>query len=330
MTGTATLLTVPMGAMTDNGDMDLQEADLRIIGALQVDGRSSWRTIAKVLGIPLTTVVRRGNALLESGVVTVTVMGLAERTAIIEVATESSAVDAVARELASRPETVFVYALSSPTRLVLEQYLSQQELAFSVLEDIPAIPGVIEVTAAPVLEYHKTLTQWMPELITDEEAKRLNPAYSSVNDLRGRADDGDLVMLQSLASEGRLGTSHLSEITGYSTTTVRKRLSRLLTRIAEVRSVVRAQDLGLTAEAFLWVSTSPNKAAEVAAIIASSPFAKYVVAVLGEYQIVANVAMKDYEAFRSFLADERWAGSVHGVRASTVLRTYKSGGVPVG
>lgn len=91
--------------------------------------------------------------------VSMTVMGLAERTAISEVVTESSAVDSVARELASRPETVFVYALSSPTRLVLEQYLLQRELAFSVLEDIPSIPGFIEVTAAPVLEHQKTLTQ---------------------------------------------------------------------------------------------------------------------------------------------------------------------------
>ena len=316
--------------MTDTDVMELEEVDRRIIGALQVDGRASWRTISTVLGIPLTTVVRRGNALLEAGVVTVTVMGLAERTAIIEVTTESSAVDTVARVLASRPETVFVYALSSPTRLVLEQYLSQQELAFSVLKDIPSIPGVTEVTVAPVLEYHKTLTQWMPGLITEAEAMCLNPGYSTVNDLRGRADAGDVVMLHALAEDGRLGTSHLAETTGYSTTTVRKRLARLLTRIAEVRSVVRAQDLGLHAEAFLWFSTSPDKAAEVAAAIASSPFAKYVVAVLGESQIVANVATRDYEAFGEFLADKRWAGSVHGVRASTVLRTYKSGGVRVG
>lgn len=307
--------------------MELEDIDRRIIGALQVDGRASWRTISKVLGIPLTTVVRHGNALLESGVVTVTVMGLAERTAIIEVTTEVSAVDAVARELAARPETVFVYALSSPTRLVLEQYLSQRELAFSVLEDIPAIPGVTEVSAMPVQEYHKTLTQWMPKLITDEEAARLNPSYAVVNDLRGLADDGDLVMLRALADDGRMGTSRLSEITGYSTTTVRKRLERLLTRIAEVRAVVRAQDLGMSAEAFLWISTSPDKAAEVAAAIASSPFAKYVVAVLGEHQIVADVAMCDYEAFQEFLADKRWAGSVRGLRASNVLRTYKSGGV---
>ncbi|WP_181778692.1 MULTISPECIES: Lrp/AsnC family transcriptional regulator [Brevibacterium] len=313
--------------MTDTDGMHLDETDLRIIGALQVDGRASWRTIAKVLGIPLTTVVRRGNALLEAGIVTVTVMGLAERTAIIEVTTESAQVDSVAHELASRPETVFVYALSSPTRLVLEQYLSQRELAYSVLEDIPSIPGVLDVTATPVLDYHKTLTQWMPDLITADEAARLNPQHSSINALRGHADDGDRAMLEALAADGRTGTAQLAEVTGYSTTTVRKRLERLLTRIAEVRAVVSAENLGLSAEAFLWVSTSPGRAAEVADAIASNPFTKYVVTVLGEHQIVADVAMADYEKFREFLADEKWAGSVRGVRASTVLRTYKSGGV---
>ncbi len=309
--------------------MQLEEIDRRIIGALQVDGRASWRTISKVLGIPLTTVVRRGNALIEAGVVTVTVMTLAERTAIIEVTAESAQVDSVAQELASRPETVFVYALSSPTRLVLEQYLSRRELAYSVLEDIPSIPGVHGVTATPVLDYHKTLTQWMPDLITPAESARLNPNHARLNDLRGRADDGDLAMLAALAADGRTGTARLAEVTGYSTTTVRKRMERLLTRIAEVRAVVSAENLGLSAEAFLWISTSPSRAAEVADAIASNPFTKYVVTVLGEHQVVANVAMADYEAFREFLAEETWAGLVRGVRASTVLRTYKSGGVVV-
>lgn len=139
--------------------------------------------------------------------------------------TESSAVDSLAIELASRPETVFVYALSSPTRLVLEQYLSPQELALSVLEHIPSIPWAAEATVDPVLEYHKTLTQWMPGLITEAEATCLNPAYSSVNALSGRAEAGDVVMLQALASEGRLGTSYLPDTTGYSRTTVGKLLA---------------------------------------------------------------------------------------------------------
>lgn len=316
--------------MIHTGPMELEHIDRRIIGALQVDGRASWRTISRVLKSPLTTVVRRGNALIEAGVVTVSVMGLAHRTAIIEVTADSSAVDFVARELASRPETVFVYALSSPTRIVIEQYLSQQNLAYSVLEDIPSIHGVTEVTAAPVLDYHKTLAQWMPDLITEEEAIQLDPHYASINCLRGRADESDYVMLDTLAVNGRIGTAQLAEITGFSTTTVRKRMARLLTRIAEVRSIVSAQDLGMTAEAFLWISTPPEKAAEVAASITASPFAKYVVSILGEHQIVANVAMSDFETFRAFLNDNKWAGKVRGLRASTVLRTYKSGGIEMG
>jgi DNA-binding Lrp family transcriptional regulator len=41
----------------------LDELDRRIVGALQIDGRASWRRIAEVLGEPERTIARRGSAL---------------------------------------------------------------------------------------------------------------------------------------------------------------------------------------------------------------------------------------------------------------------------
>ena len=53
------------------GRMELSDLHLRIIAALQVDGRAPWSRIADALGEPERTVARYGVELLERGVVTV-------------------------------------------------------------------------------------------------------------------------------------------------------------------------------------------------------------------------------------------------------------------
>lgn len=49
----------------------LDELDKRVVGALQVDDRASWRRIADVIGAPERTVARRGARLLSTGSVVV-------------------------------------------------------------------------------------------------------------------------------------------------------------------------------------------------------------------------------------------------------------------
>lgn len=50
---------------------ELGELEQRIVMALQVDGRATWRKIAKVLDEPERTVARHGAALLEDGKVNI-------------------------------------------------------------------------------------------------------------------------------------------------------------------------------------------------------------------------------------------------------------------
>ena len=45
----------------------LSDLERQIIVALQVDGRATWRKIARVIGEPERTVARYGSALLEQG-----------------------------------------------------------------------------------------------------------------------------------------------------------------------------------------------------------------------------------------------------------------------
>ena len=83
--------------------VELDDLDRRIVAALQVDGRASWRRIAEVIDVPFSTVTRRGSALLASGAVRVVAIPASLQTAIMEVTTTPQRFDAVARALASPP-----------------------------------------------------------------------------------------------------------------------------------------------------------------------------------------------------------------------------------
>lgn len=99
---------------------EFDELDRRIVAALQVNGRASWRRIADVLGEPFRTVTRRGVALLESGAVRIAGLASLGPTHLVELECEPGRLDDVATKLAGMPDVIFVYALTSPMRLIVE------------------------------------------------------------------------------------------------------------------------------------------------------------------------------------------------------------------
>ncbi len=310
--------------------MELDDLDRRIIGALQVDGRASWRRVAEVIGAPFSTVTRRGTALLASGAVRVVAMPTYARTAIIEVTTTPQRVGEVARALADRSDTIFVYVLSAPTRIIVEEQLGDDSLARAVIEEIPAIEGVTGVLAAPVLDYYRTLTGWMPALLTPEQVAALDPGFGRRKPAgtppESAADRG---LLSILERDGRVPVSEIAEELGQSETGVRRRLAELLKTKVDVRAVVAPALLGLPVAAFLWVRVAPSAVARVAEQLLASPYVRYAAMTMGDHQLLLDVAVPSLDDLRRFLTEEPWAAEVESIRSSPVLSAYKRSGVAV-
>jgi len=310
--------------------MALDEIDRRVVGALQVDGRAPWRRIAGVIGVPVRTVVRRGNALLDSGDIRVGLMR-STRTVLLEVQAGAADVDAVARALAQRESSIFVYVLGSPVRILVEEH-APQENSDLMLHDIPSIPGVTGVALIPVLEYYRTLTSWMPGQLTVDEAHRLNPAFGTpprIDAELPQLDDGDRAILAALDRDARAAAIDIAAAVGMSESAVRRRLGVLIGGAVEVRAIVAPATLGLPIAGFAWLRVRPSSVASVAAALQASPWVRYAAFTLSDEQILVDVAAPTVTDLRRFLTESPWAAEVDGMRAASVIAAYKRSGVRV-
>ncbi|MGN7861205.1 Lrp/AsnC family transcriptional regulator [Microbacterium sp. 22303] len=310
--------------------MALDEIDRRVIGALQVDGRASWRRIAGVIGVPVSTVVRRGNALLESQAVRIGVVR-STRTVLLEVQANAADVDAIARALAARESSIFVYVLGSPLRILVEEQ-APPEYADLILRDIPSIPGVTGMAVIPMLEYYRTLSGWMPGQLTGDEAHALNPDFGRpplIDQPLLELDDGDEAILAALERDARASAIDIAEIVGLSESAVRRRLSVLIGGAVDVRAIIAPSTLGLPIAGFVWLRVPPAAVASVSAALQASPFVRYAAFILADEQILVDVAVPTVTELRRFLTESPWSTQVDGIRAASVVAAYKRSGVLV-
>jgi len=296
-----------------------------------VDGRASWRRIAEVLEVSVSTVTRRGMALLNSGAVRVVALPPTTTTAILEITTTPQRVDAVARELAARADTIFVYVLGAPARIVVEAHQpSDGALARAVLDEIPAVEGVTGVSASPILDYYRTLSSWMPGQLSPTETAALNDAFGRQPPVAmPKLADADQRIQDILEADGRAAVTDIAAAVGQSEASIRRRLAGLIGTRIDVRAVVSPTLLGLDVSAFLWVQTTPAAVPKIAEDLAASPFVRYAAMTMGEHQLVVDVAVATLEDFRRFVTEGPWTSAVASIRSSAVLAAYKRSGVPV-
>jgi DNA-binding Lrp family transcriptional regulator len=309
---------------------EFDELDRRIVAALQVNGRASWRRIADVLGEPFRTVTRRGLALLESGAVRIAGLASLGPTHLIELDCEPGRLDEVAVKLAGMPDVIFVYALTSPMRLIVEVHARPGQLAAIVLDEFPHLDGVLQVSAAPVMEYFRTVADWHPGPISEAEAAELREVPQPPARPVAPADlDGiDLQIVQLLVADGRTPVADLCAAVGLTAPAVRRRLTGMLERGAlSVRAIVDPAHIGFPVEAVLWARVAPTDVRDVGRLVGEAPGVRYAVMAVGEFQLMVNVTVAGLEELRSFLTESPWTERVQAIRTSLVVRAYKRGGV---
>jgi DNA-binding Lrp family transcriptional regulator len=315
--------------LADTDDvLPLDALSLRIIGALQVDGRASWRRIADVLGEPVRTVARRGAALLEDK--TVQVVGLPSHspTHLLRVQCRPENVRAVARELAHWPESVFVYALSRSAEVLAEVMIPVEQLPGLLLDELPRIDGVLDHSLTPVLEYFRTVAEWQPGLLSEDEQQQLQVAGTPAEQYRpGQVlDAADQAILEALANDGRTPIETIAGLAGVSEPTARRRLDQLIAQgVVRIRAVVEPDLIGLPVESLLWIRCAPDQASAIGASLAASPHVRYAAFVMGDHPVVADVTTPDIGELRDLMTSG--LADVDGVESALLLQAFKRGGV---
>ena len=307
----------------------LGDLERRLIGALLVDGRASWRAIAAALEEPERTIARRGAELIASGVVRVTGTRPRGTSIVVRAKSAPGMVRVATRALASRPDSTFAYVLTGASDSVCELFCPPQQMADLITEDLPGTPGILSSTTMPVLRYFKTVHDWQPGLVSDAVVRqlRVDPLAEAATRHDAPLDDVDDAIQAALARDGRASFADLGAAAGVSEVTARRRLDVLRsTGRTFIRAVVDPADIGLPVEALLWLRASPHEIESVGRALAAEPRVRYVAACLGEYQLLVDVTQPSIEALQRFIGGP-WSASIAAMDSSLVVKAMKRSGV---
>jgi DNA-binding Lrp family transcriptional regulator len=314
--------------------LTLDDLDRQLAHALQVDGRAPFSQIAAVLDTSDRTVARRYRRLRSAGALRV--VGLPHAAALghvdwmVRMRCTPDAAMPVATALARRADTSWVRILSGGTEInCITRTRAQADEGDLLLQKLPRTARVTAVTAHCVLRAVAGTGGWpvrTAALRPDQVAALLPPPEAAATPVTLTPADNQL--LAALARDGRAGIPALAAATGWSETTVRRRVEQL--RGADVLYFdveIEPALFGHTAEAALWLTVEPSALTAVGAALATHPQVAFAAAITGPATIAASLACRDLDELYDYIATG--IGSLGGVsRAETapVVRRVKDAG----
>jgi DNA-binding Lrp family transcriptional regulator len=267
----------------------LDELELRIINALQINPRASWTAVGQALDVDASTVARRWAHLRDSGRAWISVYptpgALAESlAAFIEVECAAGEATAVAGRLVDDPRVGTIEHVTGGRDLLLT--VVERDLAALgafVLTGLGRIPGVRGTRAHVATELIAEASSWRLRTLDTVQAQRLStsgspPAAGPFRPLDGR----DTALIAALTEDGRSSYNALAERAELSVSTVRRRVESILAfRQIVVRCEVAQALSGWPVTASLWCRLPPSRLGETAAQLAALPETRLCAAITG-------------------------------------------------
>ena len=314
-------------------ESDYDELDRRLAHALQVNGRAPFSTIAEVLGVSDRTIARRYARLRSAEAVRV--IGGVDPTALgavlwfLRVRCAPAASVPVAEALARRPDTSWVSITSGGTEITCTvRTESEADSEALLLTKLPRTPRVEGVTAHSVLHaYYGGPDSLIAKLgsLSEEEIERLRPPPVSHRPGPVRLDDGDRKLLAALAADGRAELEQLAAVTGWSPTTVRRRMTELRERgVLYLDIDVDGNLFGVGPRTMLWLSVAPAHLEEAGTALAGHPEIAFAAATTGPTNLYASVVCADQQELYRYLTTRVAAlPAITHVETAPVIKTVK-------
>ncbi|WP_394816194.1 Lrp/AsnC family transcriptional regulator [Streptomyces mooreae] len=300
--------------------------------ALQLDGRAPFSRIAAVLGVSDQTVARRYTRHRTSGALKV--LGLADAQALgditwlVRVQCAPDAAVSVAEALARRTDTSWVSLMSGGTEIAAVcRAPSSDHSDALLLQKLPRTPSVVGVTAHCLLHEFFGGPQGLISksgALTDAQIAELSPSPPNSPDPPSPAippaavqltlTDADRHLFDALARDGRTPLGELATVTGWSPSTVRRRLAELRADGVLYYDVdYDLRQFGYGVMVALWLSVAPAELAAAGEALAAHPEVAFACATTGPNNLFASVLCQGTEALYTYLTTR--VAALPGVRA---------------
>lgn len=313
----------------------LDELDRRIVAALQLNGRASWKQIAVVLDAKESTVARRGQQLIDSRIVGVT--GVLDHlrcgfgiSLVLRMRCRPSRANAVAEALADLPVARFVTVVSGSADVAAEVVVRRhQDVAKVLVDDLPRPDDIVETESMVVVRKFLAFEEWDTGLLGPDAAAQLRPAIP-VTDHRAwhetvQLSEQEFAIARVLAADGRASYAQIAATIGVSESTAARRVESLITRgCLRLRTLFETPVLGLDVDFMQWLAVEPAELENVGAQLAKEPSTRYVSATTGRFNLCLHGVLPGYGDLYEYLT--RVVGALPGVHAADMTlqaRTLK-------
>jgi len=314
----------------------IDDLDRQLAQCLGVDGRASFSQLAEVLGVSDQTVARRYRRLRSAGLLRV--VGLKARKQLgslgwfLRIRCVPGAGPAIAAALARRADTAWIQLLNGNTEVLCTLRGDAREDREALLAKLPRGERIVDVTAHSLLHMFTGgpdalgFLQVLPALRV-EPLRQSVPARQDASQAAGHAALGELdfALFDALGVDGRASHAELAAATGWSESTVRRRMDQL--RAVGVLYFDVELDMpafGFRSTTWLWLSVPPADLDAAGAALAKFPEVAYAAATTGTANLAACVVCRDETEFYEFLtAKAATLPGVQRVETAPVIRTVK-------
>jgi len=315
--------------------VSLTELDRRLVAALQLDGRASWTQVARALGAPESTVARRGQQLIESGLVGVT--GVLDHlrcglgiSLMVRMRCRPGTATGVALALADLPEARFVTVVTGSADVAAEVVVRDHyDVTRLLVDDLPRPDDITETESMMVVRKFSAVEEWDTGLLAPEAVAQLRPEGARTGH-RGwsepeRLTEQEFAIARLLGADGRASYAQLAAASGVSESTAARRVESLVRRgCLRFRTLFETRLIGLGIEFLQWLAVEPGELENVGAQLAEHPSTQYVSATTGRFNLCLHGVLPGYGDLYQYLTDV--VGALPGVRAADMTlqaRTLK-------
>ncbi|WP_275561553.1 Lrp/AsnC family transcriptional regulator [Streptomyces sp. 5-6(2022)] len=307
--------------------------DSKILHALHVDGRASFRAIGQVIGVSPQTVTRRYAHLRTAA--SLRIIGRTQPYALgdeewfLRVRCTPEATDRVARALARHEETVWTHITSGGTEIVCTTR-NPEGAEPALLRSLPKTPRVTSMTAHCLLHSYYGGPQNLVDKIrplTPEQVTAL--AVPSRPPQPTHLTDTDRALLHRLYGDGRATNQELAQAADCSQSTAQRRVAEL--RHSGVLYFDVDYDprvLERSRLAMLWATVKPAHLEEAGRALAQHEDVSFAASTTGPTNLYAAITCADNRALHTYLTGPVAAlPGLTQVESAPVTRTLKHAGL---
>lgn len=248
----------------------------------------------------------------------------------IRVRCTPDAARSVAKALAARDDTSFVYQLSAGTEVSCTvQTRSTEEQETLLLHKLPRTSRIVAMSAHLLLRGFLLPDGWQgPAALTPDQVDQLRPDPVVLEDGPLHLDEGDKSLLRALNHDGRTSYSDLAVATQWSESKVRRRMDTMRRNgILHYQLDIPPAALDFGTEARLWIATRPAATITVGEALAQHPEISFAAVTTGATNLVAAVNCRDPQDLGRYLTER--IAEIPGIttlETAPVIRTIKRAG----